>query len=98
MTYQKIIFLITVITAAVMSLTAFITFMRDKKLAVKGSMRIKEKTLLTMATCFGALGALIGRIVARHKTDKIYFSLIIWLSLVLQISSVIYLGFLAFIR
>lgn len=98
MTFQKIVFLGVLALEFIMSLVALITFARDKKLAVKGAMRVKEKTLLTMAALFGALGALIGRIVAHHKTDKIYFSIVIWVSLIMQAAAVLFLGYIAFIR
>jgi len=69
-----------------MSLIAFFTYIKDKKMAEKNGneVRIKEKTLLGMAAFGGALGAFFGRIVAHHKTNKGYFSFTIYVSLLLQ--------------
>ena len=94
MTFQKIMLIGTVALIAVMSIVAFITFAADKKRAIRGAERVKEKTLLSMAACFGAPGALVGRIVAHHKTGKLYFGIVIWTSLVLQGLLVVYLAFL----
>ncbi|MBQ0009597.1 MAG: DUF1294 domain-containing protein [Ruminococcus sp.] len=95
MTYSDFMLVGTLALIVVMSAVAFITFAVDKKRAIRGAERVKEKTLLTMAACFGAPGALIGRIVAHHKTGKLYFSIVIWTSLVLQGLLVVYLAFLA---
>ena len=79
----------------IMSLIAIIAYASDKNKAIKGKERTKEKTLLFYAVFFGALGSLIGRILAHHKTDKIYFSIIIWFSLLLQALTLVLLAFLA---
>lgn len=80
-----------------MSLVTFIAYASDKKKAVQGKMRTKEKTLLGLAAGFGAPGALVGRIVAHHKTDKRYFSVVIWFSLAVQAALIVFLAYLAFI-
>lgn len=79
----------------IMSLIAIVAYASDKRKAIKGKERTKEKTLLFYAVFFGALGSLIGRILAHHKTDKIYFSIIIWFSLLLQALTLVLVGFLA---
>ncbi|MBP5342730.1 DUF1294 domain-containing protein [bacterium] len=71
-------------------------YFRDKKLAVKQKERTKEKTLLFYAVFFGALGALLGRILAHHKTDKVYFSIVIYFSLLTQAATLALLVLLAF--
>ena len=48
---------------------------------------IKEKTLLGVTALGGAVGALIGRILFRHKTDKKYFSLTIYFSLIVELAT-----------
>ncbi len=77
------------------SLIAVAAFSKDKKLAVQGKERTKEKTLLFYAVFFGSAGAFIGRVIARHKTDKKYFSLVIYFSLLMQIVTTGMLIFLA---
>lgn len=78
------------------SLVALVAYFRDKKLAVKGKERTKEKTLLFLAVFFGSVGAFLGRILAHHKTDKVYFSIVIYFSMLLQAATIAVLAFLAF--
>jgi len=70
------------------SLIALIAYFRDKKLAVKGKERTKEKTLLFLAVFFGSVGAFLGRILAHHKTDKKYFSMVIYFSMLMQVVTI----------
>lgn len=93
MTLNEIILLAYAGLMILMSLVALMAFFRDKKLAVKQKERTKEKTLLFYSVFFGALGALIGRILAHHKTDKVYFSIVIYFSLLTQLAT---LGLLVF--
>lgn len=80
---------------AVMSLITFILFLRDKKLAKAGNIRIKEKALLGATAFGGGLGALVGSNVARHKTDKAYFSVVIYSSAILQLALLVFIAILA---
>lgn len=66
------------------SLTAFILYGVDKSRAEKKKTRVKEKHLLASAAFGGAIGAFLGRLVFRHKTEKAYFSAVIYVSLLLQ--------------
>ena len=97
MPYYLLLLIIYGSLIVLMSLCAFIAFVRDKKLAVNGKERTKEKTLLALAVFNGALGAFIGRIVAHHKTDKKYFSLTIYLGLLCQVAILVALVLFAFI-
>ena len=72
-----------------MSIIAFFLFRKDKKMAGGGPKRIKEKTLLGVTALGGAIGAEIGRRLCHHKTDKGYFSLTIYFSLLLEIAFVV---------
>ena len=71
-----------------MSLVAFFLFLKDKGMAKKNgnAVRIKEKTLLGCVALGVAIGGFIGRIVAHHKTEKFYFSVTIYFSLLLQLA------------
>ena len=82
-----------------MSFVAIVLYKKDKNIAVKGNgqMRIKEKTLLSVAVFNGAFGAFIGRKIAHHKTDKAYFSITIYLSMICQILVLAVLAYFAFI-
>lgn len=95
MTNNMILLIAYVGLIVIMSLIAIVAYASDKNKAIKGKERTKEKTLLFYAVFFGALGSLIGRILAHHKTDKIYFSIIIWFSLLLQALTLVLLAFLA---
>lgn len=88
MTYQQIILIIYIAYLVLMSFTAFVLFLKDKNMAKKNNseVRIKEKTLLSVAVFGGAIGAFIGRIIAHHKTNKSYFSFTIYLSILLQVA------------
>jgi len=69
------------------SVVALITYFVDKNMAKGGTeKRIKEKTLLGLAVFGGALGSFIGRIVCHHKTNKVYFSVVIYLALIVQLA------------
>ncbi len=45
-------------------------FVLDKQLARRGARRVPERTLLGLAACFGAAGALLAMRAVRHKTQK----------------------------
>ena len=96
MNYFKMIFFIDLGLMALMSLISMLLFIIDKKKAEKGAMRIKEKTLLYSAALDGALGALLGRTLAHHKTNKGYFTFILLISLLLQVAALGFLAYLAF--
>ncbi len=73
---------------AVVSLITLICFAVDKKNASKeGQGRMPEIVLLTLTTFGGAVGAMIGMYVLRHKTNpvtKFHFAVTAWLSLAVQ--------------
>lgn len=58
----------------------------DKKRAIKGEWRIREKTFFIVATVGGSVGILLGMKWARHKTKHLSFKLFIPLILMIQIS------------
>lgn len=63
-------------------------FAYDKSRAKRGSSRVPEKTLLLLATFFGAAGALISMHLVRHKTRKPKFRFGVPVLLVLQLGLV----------
>lgn len=80
---------------ALFSLVAFMMYGKDKKMSKNGTeVRIKEKTLLSLAAFGGSIGAFLGRLVFRHKTDKGYFSFVIYWSLLVQLAVLALLIFL----
>lgn len=97
MTYQQMILIIYFCVILIMSFVSLFLFKKDKSLAAsKTAVRIKEKTLLESVVLGGAIGGFIGRILFHHKTNKIYFSIAIYLSLVLEIGIAILLVVLVF--
>ena len=85
MDYQLLILIIYIAWLLFFSFISFILFVNDKKKAIKGIERTKEKTLLESVVIGGAIGGFSGRIIAHHKTDKKYFSVTIYLSLLFEI-------------
>ena len=61
------------------NLMAFMLFGFDKRRAVRGMARIRERTLLLWALAGGTLGAFAARHLFRHKTRKQPFTRWLWL-------------------
>ena len=77
---------------ASINVIAFIAFGWDKRLAETHQRRIPERTLLALALFGGALGALIGQQLFRHKTQKQPFRTLLWLcALVNVVAAVLWL-------
>lgn len=58
---------------AIMSFITFLAYGIDKKKAIDGAWRTKEKTLLGLSIAGGAVGGILGMKVFRHKTKHVYF-------------------------
>lgn len=56
-----------------MTLITGLAYYIDKKKAIKGTWRTKEKTLLMMSLFGGAIGGFVGLYGFRHKTKHFYF-------------------------
>ncbi len=76
------------ITVAVMSVVSFLLFGRDKRRAMQGAYRIRERTLLFCAL-LGAPGALLGMRVFRHKTRKPLFRVLVPFFLILDVAALV---------
>lgn len=94
--YNELIFYIYLSLMVIMSIISFTLYGVDKKKAIKGKERIKEKTLLFYTIFNGAIGAFFARFVFRHKTEKKYFSLTIFAGLFIQVFGLAILYYLAF--
>jgi uncharacterized membrane protein YsdA (DUF1294 family) len=65
---------------------AFLAFGWDKHQSTRpGVPRIAERTLIGLALVGGALGALLGQQLFRHKTKKQPFRRLLWLAAVINI-------------
>jgi uncharacterized membrane protein YsdA (DUF1294 family) len=84
-------YLIFLAVMALVSLVAFFAYGLDKRKAKKGSWRTKESVLLGLGFFGGAIGALLGMKVYRHKTKHWYFWVVNVLGLSWQIGAVVYL-------
>jgi len=71
---------------AVWNLVVLVLYGLDKSKSKRNSRRISEKTLLLTAAIMGALGALIGMSVFRHKTKHAKFAIGVPLLLLLNIA------------
>lgn len=69
---------------AVASLLTFFAYWSDKRRAKKLQWRKSESSLLCLGFLGGAVGALLGMVVFRHKTRKWYFWVVNLISLYLQ--------------
>lgn len=69
----------------VTNLISFFLMWKDKKAAMKGAWRVKEKTLFIATGCFGGLGGVLGMQLLRHKTKHWYFKVFFPVMLVIQI-------------
>ena len=77
---------------AVMSFLAFFAYAKDKRKAKKQRWRVPEATLLGLGFFGGALGALLGMSLFRHKTRHWYFWAVNLLGLFLQVALLIFLN------
>ena len=82
------------IACGVMSLIAFVAFAVDKAAASDGRARIPELSLLTLSALGGGVGAMLGKILLRHKSNakrKFHFFVVLTTSVVVQVGFLVYL-------
>ena len=91
---MKYFYMIYAAAIVVMSLVAFVLYYADKVKAKKGAWRIKEAVLLGCGFFCGAVGALLGMQVFRHKTKHWYFVAINAIGLIWQVGLVVALALL----
>ncbi|PWQ96266.1 DUF1294 domain-containing protein [Leucothrix arctica] len=66
----------------VLSLITFVMYWKDKNAARKNERRTPENTLHLLALFGGWPGALIGQQRLRHKTQKVSFRVVLWLTVI----------------
>lgn len=74
-----------------MSLVAYAFYAFDKSAAENGRWRVKENTLHLLALMGGWPGALFGQNKLRHKSSKVEFKIVLWLTIVLNLIGLYYL-------
>jgi uncharacterized membrane protein YsdA (DUF1294 family)/cold shock CspA family protein len=80
-----------VVTYFVMSLITFIAYAMDKSAAEKGRWRTKESTLHLFSLICGWPGAYFGQTKFRHKSSKMEFKNVYWLTVFLNIGGLVWL-------
>lgn len=83
--YLEIIGIIHIIYIIIGSIASLVLYKKDKRLAMENKERIKERTLLLTAIFGGGIASLVARIIFHHKTNKPYFSLVIYISVIFEI-------------
>ena len=95
---MKIAAAIYLSVVAVMSFATFFAYGRDKGQAATGGRRIPERTLHFMAFFGGWPGAIFGQRQFRHKTQKVPFRIVFWLTVVAHVAIVASVAYFAFIH
>lgn len=70
---------------AIWNVVVFVLYAEDKRRAKRGLWRISEKTLLLSSLLLGGIGAWISGHICHHKTKKIYFQIVWWLGIIIDI-------------
>lgn len=81
---------IAIIYLLAINIIAFAVYGIDKWKAKRGKWRISEMTLILLAFIGGALGAMLGMRMFRHKTQHWKFKILVPLALVLWIAAIGY--------
>lgn len=68
------------------SIIAYVLYALDKSAAIGQRRRIAERTLLLWGLCGGWPGAWLAQQTLRHKTRKLPFVLLFWLSVILNLA------------
>ena len=95
MTTKQIVIIAYASYLVLLSLITFIAYGVDKKKAIKGKYRTKEKTLLSLSFLGGAFGGYPAMLIFRHKTkgEHWYFTAVNWLGLIIHITLMILIIF-----
>ena len=73
-----------------LSLITFCFYGADKSAAKRGKQRVRESTLHLLSLFGGWFGALLGQKVFRHKTKKMRFLVVFWLTVVVNVTTMGY--------
>ncbi len=77
---------------AIMSVITFFAYGIDKKKAIDGTWRTKEKTLLGLSLLGGAIGGFAAMKTFRHKTKHWYFWAVNVIGIAIHAGLLVYLG------
>ncbi len=76
----------------VISFITYIAFAVDKRAARRGNWRTPEQTLHLLSLLGGWPGALLGQHYLRHKSQKLSFRVVLWLTIVVNCGALIWLA------
>lgn len=83
-------FAIYLLMTVVCSIVAFVLLGVDKRRAIKNQPRVSERTLLILSFLGGWPGAYLATRFFRHKTLKIMFRLVFWLTVAFHLVIIAY--------
>ena len=83
-----VIVVVYLAAVGVLSVITFLLYGWDKSCARLGKRRVPEKTLHLLSLLGGWPGALLGQQQFRHKTRKMPFQAVFWLTVILHCSAV----------
>mgnify|MGYP000140324084 CR=1 FL=1 len=87
--YEQIPFFI-IILYLFMSIITYVAYSSDKSYAITQKYRVPENTLHILSLLGGWIGALIAQQRFRHKTKKISFKIVFWITVLLNISILVH--------
>jgi len=76
---------------AILSILAFLMYAKDKNAAEWGEWRTQERTLHTIALLGGWPGAAIAQSFLRHKSKKLSFRIIYWMTVIINCAGLYWL-------
>lgn len=82
---------VLLIYLGIINIITFIAFGIDKYEALNSKSRVRNVTLLGLAFIGGTIGGLLAMYLFKHKTKKDYYSVGLWLMIIMQILVLIYL-------
>ena len=79
-----------VIVIVIWNIIVMLLYGIDKLKAAKNKWRISEKTLILCAFLGGSVGALLGMMLFRHKTQHVKFKALVPIALVVHIAIIVF--------
>ena len=73
------------------SVVTFLVYAKDKSAAKKGAWRTPEQTLHIMSLVGGWPGALVAQQTLRHKSQKVSFRIVLWITVIINAGAFVWL-------
>ncbi|QNT04775.1 MULTISPECIES: DUF1294 domain-containing protein [Marinomonas] len=86
MVFMSVEYLVLLSGYGLLSLITFCFYGVDKSAARRGRQRVRESTLHVLSLMGGWPGALLGQKVFHHKTKKVRFLVVFWLSVMVNLA------------